>query len=91
MRIEIPQSEQQRLAMHAAEAGFDNVEQFVTDHIRSLAQQTLGTEHPRLTPGELAASLALVDKSMAEFNAGGGLGLEEARRRTRERFEQLSR
>ena len=91
MQIDIPLTEQQRLAVHAAEAGYDDVELFVTEHIRALAQQPSIAAGPRLSPQQLEASLAVIDKSMAELEAGGGLSLEEARRRTLERLEQLQK
>ena len=89
MQIDIPQTEQQRLAIHAAEAGYDDVQLFVTEHVLALAQQPSVDELPKLTPQELEESLAMIDKSMAEFEAGGGLTLEQARQRTLERFQQL--
>lgn len=38
----------------------------------------------RLSEDELAASLAMIDRSMAQFEAGEGMSVEEARRRSRE-------
>jgi len=90
MQIDIPPSEQQRLVLHAAEAGYSDVQLYVTEHVLALAKQPSAAESPYLSPNELAASLAMIDRSMAEFKAGGGLSIEEAHQRSLEHFQQLT-
>jgi len=90
MQIDIPQSEQQRLVLHPAEAGYSDVQLYVTEHVLALAKQPSAAESPDFSPNELATSLAMIDRSMAEFETGGGLSIEEARQRSREHFQQLT-
>jgi hypothetical protein len=78
MQIEITQAEQQRLIRLASAAGYEDVEQFVADHVSVLSQQPTPEELPLLSPGELEESLAMCDRGMAEIDAGGGREAREA-------------
>ncbi len=89
MQIDIPQSEQDRLAQHAA-AGYDDVERYAAEHLVALAHQPTPDELPQLAEEELQASLAMCDESMAEFEAGGGLSIGEARELSLQRLRQLA-
>lgn len=78
MQINIPQAEQQRLAVLASAAGYDDVQGYVTEQVLALAHQTTPDESPELTPEQLAASLAQCDKAMAEAEAGKGRDFNQA-------------
>lgn len=85
MQLNIPPHEAEKLAQHATAAGFASVEKYVTQFVLALAERPREDElFPPLTDDELAASLAMIDRGTAEIDAGKGLGIEEARRRTRE-------
>ena len=90
MRIDIPQSEHQRLAQHAIEAGFTDVQRYVREHVLALAHQPSVAEFPPLGSDELKASLDMIDHSMAEIDAGGGMSMEEARQLSLKRLQQLT-
>ena len=85
MHIQIPQDEADKLARHAAAAGFDSVEKYVADFVLNLANHPTADElFGPLSDNELAASLAMIDQGMQQINDGEGLTVDEARRRTLE-------
>lgn len=89
MQIDIPIAEAKKLELHAAAAGFDSVEKYVTEFVLTLAEQPNAAEHfAPLADDELGASLAMIDRGMAQIHSGQGLSVAEARRRT---LEQLGR
>jgi hypothetical protein len=89
MQIDIPTVEAKKLELHAAAAGFDSVEKYVTEFVLTLAEQPNAAEHfAPLADDELAASLAMIDRGMAQIRSGQGLSVAEARRHT---LEQLGR
>jgi len=70
MQIDIPQSEQVLLARQATAAGFDNVERYVTEHVRALVYQP--------TADEIAENLARLERADASIDAGHGIDVEYA-------------
>jgi hypothetical protein len=86
MQIDLPQDEQKKLGVLAAEAGFDSVEHYVTEHLRTLAQHPSTTQFAPLTQEELQESLAMCDRGMEEAAAGKGMSVDDARRHTLERL-----
>lgn len=87
MQLNIPPHEFEQLARHAAAAGFASVETYVTQFVIQLAQRPEADKLlAPLTDAELAASLATIDRSMAEIDAGQGLALHEARRQSLEKL-----
>lgn len=88
MQIEMPQNEQNRLATLAAEAGYESVERYATDHLLALAHNPVGADFAPLNEEELQASLAMCDESMAQIERGEGMSTQEARQRT---ITELSR
>ena len=80
MLIEIPQTEQTLLASVAKAAGYESVQQYVTEHVLALAYQ----ETPALSREELQENLEMCDRSMAQIDAGEGIDAKEA-------FERLGR
>ncbi len=90
MQIDIPPSEQERLSQHAAAAGYDDVARYAAEHLVALAQQPTPSELPPLSEEELQASLAICDKSMAAYEAGGSLSLNEARELSLQRLRRLA-
>ena len=82
MQIDLPSSEQNRLAALAAEAGYESVERFATEHLLALAHNPKEAEFAPLTDEELKVSLAMCDESMAQIDRGEGLTVEEARKET---------
>lgn len=86
MNLSIPADAVARLRTHAAAAGYADVERCVTDHVIHLASQPSNDELPPMSESELQASLAMIDRSMAEFEAGKGMSLDEARRASLERL-----
>ena len=62
----------------AVEAGFDSVEHFAAEHLRTLAHYPSLAEMKPLTEEELQESLAKCDRGMAEFEAGGGVDARKA-------------
>ena len=84
MHLNIPHHEAEKLARHATAAGFASVENYVTEFVLTLAERPRVDEiFAPLTDDELAGSLAMIDRGMAEIDGGKGLSVEEARRRTR--------
>jgi hypothetical protein len=89
MQIDIPVSEAQKLARHAAAAGYESVEKYVTDFVLTLAERPNETElFAPMTDEEMAASLAMIDRGMEQIRAEEGLSVEAARRHS---LEQLGR
>ena len=76
MNINIPPGEQAKLSQLAVEAGYDDVEVFVTEYVLSLAYNARN-ELPPLREEQLQASLAMCDQGMAEFAGGGGRDARE--------------
>lgn len=89
MQIDIPTTEAKKLERHAAAAGFDSVEKYVTEFVMTLADRPeAGELFAPVTDDELAASLAMIDRGMEQIRAGEGLSVEAARFRT---LEQIGR
>jgi len=89
MQIDIPTTEAKKLESHAAAAGYDNVEKYVTEFVLALAGQPNAAEHfALLTDDELSASLAMLDRGMEQIRSGQGLSVEDARRHS---LQQLGR
>jgi len=88
MQIELPQSEQERLAQHAAAAGYDDVERYAAEHLLALAQEPTPDELPPLGDEELQASLEMIDAGIKEIVAGGGLTVDQARQQS---LDQIKR
>ncbi len=85
MQLNIPPHETEKLAQHATAAGFGSVEKYVTQFVLTLAERPRADEvFAPLTDDELAVSLAMIDRGTAEIDAGKGMNIDEARRRTRE-------
>ena len=85
MQLKIPSHEIEKLTQHATAAGFGSVESYVTQFVLALAERPNTKEvFAPLKDDELAASLAMIDRGIAEIGAGQGMSLDEARRRTRE-------
>jgi len=90
MQIDIPKTEHERLAQQAAAAGYADVELYATEHLLALAQEPTPGELPPLAEDELQASLAMCNESMAEFEAGQGLTINEAHNLSLRRLRQLT-
>ena len=71
---------EQKLTLLALSAGFENVEAYVTEQIHAMANERVPDELLKLTPEQMAASVAQIKSGMAEFEAGGGYDLEEVMR-----------
>ncbi len=84
MHIDLPQTEQEKLTQQAMAAGFDDVKLFIAEHLVALAHQPAREDFAPLSDEELEASLAMIDRSMEEFSAGGGLTLDQAREKSLE-------
>ena len=83
MQLNIPPHEVEKLTQHATAADFSSVETYVTQFVLTLADRQRGDEvFLPLTDEELAASLAMIDRGVAEVEAGHGMSIEEAHRRT---------
>ena len=92
MQINIPSSEAEKLTRHATAAGFDNVEMYVTEFVRTLAERPAANDlFAPLTDDELAVSLAMIDRGMSEIDAGQGMSVDEARLKTLEQFRADNR
>ena len=87
MQIDLPQDDQKKLSVLAAEAGFDSVEHYVAEHLRSLAHHPSAAEFAPLTEEDLQESLAMCDRGMEEAAAGKGMTVSEAHRDTLERLQ----
>lgn len=70
MQIEIPQSEQDILALQATAAGYDDVEHYVTEQVRALVYQP--------SPEEIAENVARLKRGEASIDAGHGIDAEDA-------------
>ena len=82
MQIDIPSDDIKKLEQHAAAAGFGHVEQYVSQFVLALAEHPSADElFAPLTETELAESLAMIDRSMEQIEAGEGLTVDEARSR----------
>ena len=85
MQLNIPSHETEKLAQHAAAAGFGSVEKYVTQFVLTLAERPrAGEVFAPLTDDELAESLAMIDRGTAEIDAGKGMNVDEARRHSRQ-------
>lgn len=85
MQLNIPPYEIEKLTQHANAAGFGSVETYVTQFVLALAERpSVEESFAPLTDAELTASLAMIDQGRSEIEAGKGLSVEEARRRSRE-------
>lgn len=71
MQIDISQIEQ-KLALLASSAGFENVEAYVTEQLHALVNERVPDELLNLTPEQMAASVEMIRDGNAEFEAGGG-------------------
>lgn len=87
---QLPDDQYEKLNAAATAAGYADVSAFIEALSQTTVQPNEVSEENSLNSNELAASLALIDQSVAEFEAGGGLSLDEARQRTQERFQQLT-
>lgn len=72
--IQLPDDQYEKLSVAAQAAGFADVTAFV----RALIAEPIEDPRGPLSEAELAASLNQCDRSMAEFDAGGGRDAEEA-------------
>ena len=90
MEINIPPAEHALLAQQATAAGYDDVARYAADVLVAQAQGQAAAELPLLADGDLQHSLSNCDQSMAEFAAGEGLSVDEARRQTHEQFRRQS-
>ncbi len=83
MQIDLSSFTTEKLAGHAAAAGFTSVEQYVTEFVHILADRPdIDDVFSPLSDSELQASLAMIDQGMEQIRAGEGLSVEEARRQT---------
>lgn len=83
MNIELPTRHVEQLNKQAVAAGYENVEAYVAYLLAGLAEHPTAADiFAPLSEDELAASLATIDESRRQFEAGEGLSLEEAERRT---------
>ena len=83
MQIDLSSFTTEKLAGHAAAAGFASVEQYVTQFVHTLAERPqIDDVFAPLSETELQASLAMIDQGMEQIRAGVGLSVEEARRQT---------
>jgi hypothetical protein len=90
MQIEIPPSEVAKLTRHAQVAGFSDVETYIASFISALAERPdAGELLPPLNEDELSKSLAMLDLGMQEFEAGGGLSVEESRHLAHEKLRAI--
>jgi len=87
MQINIPPSEQDRLARHASAAGYSDVSAYVTEYVMALASQPDDIE--RLSPEALEAGLSMCDQSMAQIDQGESLTSVEARRQSLDHINRL--
>jgi len=84
MHLNIPPHKTEELTRHATAAGFASVEKYVTQFVLTLAERPCEDKvFAPLADDEMTVSLAMIDRGMAEIDAGNGMSLEEARRRTR--------
>lgn len=60
------------------------------EHLVALAHQPTPDELPPLSAEELQASLAMCDTGMAEYEAGGGLSINEAHELSLQRLFNLA-
>jgi hypothetical protein len=87
MQIDIPSIETEKLARHAAAAGFDSVETYVTEFVLTLAERPNATElFAPMTNDELTASLAMIDRGMEEVRAGRNVPAKAALREIADEF-----
>jgi hypothetical protein len=71
MQIDIPAAEAEKLERHAAAAGFDSAEKYVTEFVLTLAERPDALElFAPMTDDELAAGLAMIDRGMEDARAG---------------------
>lgn len=73
MQIDISPADRQKLEQLAKDTGFESVELLIGEHVRFLANHESAQTILALDQEELAASLAMCDRSMAELDAGGGV------------------
>ena len=78
MEINIPQTEHQRLIQQANAAGYEDVQQYVTEHVRALAQKPSAERFYAPNSEELEASAALCDEAIQEIEDGKGIPFDEA-------------
>lgn len=86
MLIEVSEEATRRLQQHAAEAGYDSVEKYASDHLLAIAQQPVIDELPPMTEEELQHSAALCDQGMEDAREGRTMSVEEARQRLTSRL-----
>lgn len=79
MKIEISVSEatENRLGELARAFGYESTEAFVSDHLATLSGQPASQELAPPSESELAETLAMLDESMAQIDAGQGLTVEQ--------------
>ena len=71
MQIDIPPAATIKLERHAAAAGFESAEKYVTEFVLTLAERTDALElFAPMTDDELSASLAMIDRGMEDARAG---------------------
>ena len=75
MQIEIPATQEHRLALHAKAEGYSDVERFVAAQLQQIAQQPTTEE---LGPVEEAAAREMIRRGEADINAGRTQDMEEA-------------
>ena len=88
MQIDIPFTEEKRLIEQAAAQGYASVEAYASELLVQVAQSGARSAFAPLTDEEMEASLAMIERSLAEFEAGKGLTLDQARERTLRRMAQ---
>lgn len=88
MTIDLPDAEWDRLAEHAKNAGYADLERFVADHLIAIASRPTADEAPAMTDAELHASLAQIDRGWSDIEAGRCTSADEARRRALARFDR---
>lgn len=78
MQIDLPPSDEVRLAQHAAAAGYADVALWATDFLVAQAQMPIPAELSVLSDDELQASIELCERRVAEQKAGNSRDFREA-------------
>ncbi len=82
MTIHLPEARLSQLSVLASNAGYESVEEFVSDHLVALAEQQNPADLEPMSEEEMQASLEMIDRGMEDIAAGRYYTLEEARRRS---------